>query len=50
MNLSKTIEDNFNNKKLREIRLKKNLSINEVAEKTGIPSAKIQRYEAGTTK
>ena len=50
MELINYLDSSFNYKKLRKSRKKRNLSISEVAEKTGIPSATLQKYEAGIIK
>lgn len=50
MDLIDYIEFKFDYKKLRQTRKNKNLSIAEVSEKTGIPAATIQKYEAGLIK
>lgn len=50
MLLLKIIEDSFNNEKLKNIRIKRNLSLAEVAEKIDISEATLYRYEAGITK
>lgn len=43
------LKNTYNYKKLKEIRLKKKLTLIEVSEKTKIPVATIQRYEDGGT-
>lgn len=43
-------EDTFNYKKLKEIRVKKDFSLAEVAEKLEISEATLSRYENGLTK
>lgn len=48
--LFKYFTNNINNKKLKRSRLKRNMSLIEVSEKTGIPFATLRRYEDGTTK
>lgn len=50
MLLLKIIEDSFNNEKLKNIRIKRNLSLAEVAEKIDISEATLYRYETGITK
>ena len=50
MELIEYLDTTFNFKKLRKSRKKRNLSIAEVAEKTGIPAATLQKYEAGIIK
>ena len=44
------LENSFDNKKLKKSRLKRKLSLAEVAAKTGIPSTTLQRYEEGVTR
>ena len=44
------LENSFDNKKLKKSRLKRKLSLAEVADKTGIPTTTLQRYEDGVTK
>lgn len=44
------LENSFNNKKLKKSRLKRKLSLAEVAAQTGIPATTLQRYEDGVTK
>lgn len=50
MDLIEYLDTTFNYKKLRKSRKKKNLSIADVAEKTGIPAPTLQKYEAGVIK
>lgn len=50
MFLLKIIEESFNNEKLKKIRIKRNLSLAEVAEKINISEATLYRYESGITK
>ncbi|MFR4478840.1 MAG: helix-turn-helix domain-containing protein [Fusobacterium sp.] len=50
MELVEYLESTFNHKKLRNSRKRRNLSIAEVSEKTGIPAATLQKYESGIIK
>lgn len=48
--LFKYFIDTVDNQKLKKSRLKRNMSLIDVSEKTGIPFATLRRYEDGTTK
>lgn len=50
MELIEYLDATFNYRKLRRSRKKRNLSIAEVAKKTGIPAATLQKYESGIIK
>nr|WP_317279626.1 helix-turn-helix transcriptional regulator [uncultured Fusobacterium sp.] len=50
MNIEKIFEQSFNYKKLKEVRLKNNLSLKEAAEKLSLTSATLSRYETGKIK
>jgi transcriptional regulator with XRE-family HTH domain len=50
MNIEKIFEQSFNYKKLKEVRLKNNLSLKEAAEKLNLTSATLSRYESGKIK
>lgn len=50
MNIEKIFEQSFNYKKLKEVRLKNNLSLKEAAEKLNLTSATLSRYENGKIK
>lgn len=44
------LESTFNYRKLKKSRLKRKLTLAEVSDKTGIPTATLQRYEEGVTR
>lgn len=44
------IENSFNCERLKKMRIKRNLSLTEVAEKMGTSEATLSRYENGLTK
>ena len=44
------LESTFDYKKLKKSRLKRKLTLAEVSERTGIPTATLQRYEDGKTR
>lgn len=50
MNIEKIFEQSFNYRKLKEVRLNNNLTLKEAAEKLGLTSATLSRYETGKIK
>ncbi len=50
MKLRDYINETFNYEKLRKSRKKRKLSINQVAEMTGVPPTTLQKYESGIIK
>ena len=44
------LESTFNYRKLKKSRLKRKFTLAEVSDKTGIPTATLQRYEEGVTR
>lgn len=50
MDLREYINETFNYSKLRKSRKKRKLSINQVAEMTGVPPTTLQKYESGIIK
>ncbi|WP_177162006.1 helix-turn-helix domain-containing protein [uncultured Fusobacterium sp.] len=50
MELKEYINETFNYEKLRKSRKKRKLSINQVAEMTGVPPTTLQKYESGIIK
>lgn len=50
MELREYINETFNYEKLRKSRKKRKLSINQVAEMTGVPPTTLQKYESGIIK